>query len=119
MPIRRTLAALILSAAVAPAFAQTADDYVEAPMPSYSEPIIVTEASDRDDAITRNVVDVLVNDSRLAGRIGVQTVDQEVELTGIVTSPGQWRQAERDAKSVYGVRHVHNKLATRIGGGRF
>ena len=72
-----------------------------------------------DETITRNVVDVLANDAGLAGRIGVQTTDREVELTGIVTSPGMWRQAERDAKSVYGVRNVRNLLSTRIGGGRF
>jgi osmotically-inducible protein OsmY len=82
--------------------------------------IIVTEARPTDDAIINaDVVEALASDSRLAGRIGVQTLDREVELSGIVTSPGQSMQAERDAKSVYGVRNVRNLLSTRIGGGRF
>jgi osmotically-inducible protein OsmY len=83
-------------------------------------PIVVTESRATDDAlITGEVVDTLAADPRLSGRIGVQTLDREVELTGIVTTAGQSRQAERDARSVYGVRSVSNKLATRIGGGRY
>lgn len=83
-------------------------------------PIVVTESRATDDSlITGEVVDTLASDSRLAGKIGVQTLDREVELTGIVTTAGQSRQAERDAMSVYGVRNVSNKLATRMGAGRY
>ncbi|HWH42982.1 MAG TPA: BON domain-containing protein [Usitatibacter sp.] len=82
--------------------------------------IIVTETRGNQDLlITRGVVDALSQDARLAGRIGVETLDGDVELTGIVTTAGQSRQAERDAMSVSGVRHVHNELATRIGGGKY
>ncbi len=83
-------------------------------------PIIVTEVRTIDDEfITRGVVDTLANDSRLAGRIGVESIDGVVGLSGIVTTAGQSLQAERDAKAVSGVRHVHNQLATRMGGGRY
>jgi BON domain-containing protein len=82
--------------------------------------IIVTETRGNQDLlITRGVVNALSQDARLAGRIGVETLDGDVELTGIVTTAGQSRQAERDAMSVSGVRHVHNELATRIGGGKY
>lgn len=86
---------------------------------SSEPPIVVTESRVTDEQITSEVVDVLANDARLAGRIGVQTLDGDVELSGIVTTSGQSLQAERDAKSVRGVQHVSNKLATRMGGGRY
>jgi osmotically-inducible protein OsmY len=122
MHARRILPALAVSAALAaaaaPAVAAQTDDYAA---DFYNEStIIVTESRSIDDAaINARVVDALRNDSRLAGRIGVQTLDREVELSGIVTSPGQWRQAERDAMSVYGVRNVRNLLSARIGAGRY
>ena len=125
MRVRPNIPALILSALLAAALAGPAaaqsmhDDLASAATLDIESPIIVTGRSTDDDTITGNVVDVLANDSRLAGRIGVQTTDREVELTGIVTSPSQRLQAERDAKSVYGVRNVHNLLSTRIGAGRF
>jgi len=86
----------------------------------YAPPIVVTETRGSQDLLINSaVVDTLLHDARLAGRIGVETLDGDVELTGIVTTPGQSRQAERDAMSVSGVRHVHNQLATRIGGGKY
>ena len=86
----------------------------------YEPPVIVTAPrATEDELITSDVVDVLANDPRLSGRIGVETIDRSVELSGIVTSAGQARRAERDAKGVEGVRDVRNNLATRIGGGRY
>lgn len=83
-------------------------------------PIVVTETRGNQDLLINSaVVDALSHDTRLAGRIGVETLDGDVELTGIVTTSGQSRQAERDAMGVSGVRHVHNQLATRIGGGKY
>jgi BON domain-containing protein len=113
---RRAIAAMVFATLGAlPAFA----GYDTVPA-NAAESIIVTEPrAAQDELITRDVVEVLSNDSRLAGRIGVQTTDREVELTGIVTNASLSLQAERDAKSVYGVRAVHNKLATRMGGGRY
>lgn len=125
MNASRTISALIACAATAalaaPAFAaQMTYHYLPPRAVAPESPIIVTEPRVFDDeAITLQVVDTLVDDRALDGRIGVQTTDRVVELTGIVTSAGQWRQAERDAKSVPGVLNVHNRLSTRIGGGRF
>ena len=83
----------------------------------YSEPPIVVQPPRRDDdaRITQDTVDTLASDPRLSGRIGVETRDQQVELSGIVTTDGQSMRAERDARGVYGVRDVQNNLTTRIG----
>lgn len=137
----RTIPAIVASAALAalaaPAFAAqtitiettpsttyyvtTDDDYVPPTTYYHSEPpIVVTEPrATEDELITQDVVDTLAADPRLSGRIGVETTDREVELSGIVTSWGQALRAERDARSVPGVNNVHNTLATRIGGGRY
>ena len=84
---------------------------------TYVEPPIVVTAPRADDdlRINQDVVDTLANDPRLSGRIGVETRDQEVELSGVVTTDGQSMRAQRDAMSVYGVRNVQNNLTTRIG----
>jgi hypothetical protein len=118
MHARRAIPALLVAAAfvvvAAPTFAQETNEYVAAAYPD--SPIVVTDSNSMDDAvINAKVVDVLRNDTSLAGRIGVQTSDREVELTGIVTGPSMYRQAERDAKSVYGVRNVRNLMSTRMG----
>ena len=106
----RSIGTLIALAALSvPAVAATPPD----------SPIIVTEPrATADELITRQVVDTLSSDARLAGRIGVQTVDGEVELSGIVTNASLSRLAERDAKGVQGVRNVRNLLATRMGTSR-
>ena len=122
MNTRRTIPALLVSAALAalaaPAFAaESGNDLVAVAETGSDSPIIVTEGrATEDQLITRGVVDALSSDPRLAGRIGVETIDGVVSLTGIVTSAGQSRQAIRDAKGVAGVRNVHNELSTRIGG---
>jgi BON domain-containing protein len=81
----------------------------------YAEPPIVVRPDDNDASINQDVVDTLALDPRLSGRIGVETRDREVDLSGIVGTEGQALRAERDAMSVYGVSNVHNELTTRIG----
>lgn len=44
----------------------------------------------------------------------METYDRNVELTGVVTTPRQAELAERDARSVSGVRSVQNELRTRL-----
>ncbi|HWH38803.1 MAG TPA: BON domain-containing protein [Usitatibacter sp.] len=82
----------------------------------YTEPPIVVRPGDDDDAaLNQDVVETLALDPRLSGRIGVETHDRDVNLSGIVGTEGQALRAERDAMSVYGVSNVHNELTTRIG----
>jgi len=85
----------------------------------YRAPDVVVTAPryyNDDVRITEDVVGVLASDSRLSGKIGVETWRNDVTLTGRVSTPGQARIAERDAKSVDGVRDVRNQLRTSVGG---
>jgi len=94
--------------------------YYPAPEPvvttTYVEPTItVTAPRDTDAAITDDVAYAIASDTRISGRIGVETYRGEVSLTGRVTTPGQSDRAERAARSVDGVVDVHNTLNTRVG----
>ena len=82
----------------------------------YESPPIVVEAPalTQDQAINNEVIDRIASNPRLTGRIGVETYDRNVELTGVVTNPRQAELAERDARSVNGVRSVQNELRTRL-----
>jgi len=85
----------------------------------YAPPITVTAPPlTQDERITSDVIDVLANDPRLTGRIGVETFRNNVELSGIVTNSGQATIAGRDAQSVPGLMEVRNGLRTRVGGSR-
>lgn len=86
--------------------------------PAYREPDIVVTAprATDDELITYDVMDRIATDPRIQGRVGVETYRNNVTLTGRVTSPVQVERAERDAKSVDGVRDVNNLLRARVGG---
>jgi hypothetical protein len=83
----------------------------------YEAPAITVESPrlSEDQAITRDVVDTLASDPWLSGRIGVETRDRDVNLTGTVGTPGQVRRAVRGAQSVPGVDHVTSELRPRVG----
>ena len=84
-------------------------------------PAITVEAPvlTEDQAITEDVVDVLASNPHLSGTIGVETRDNDVTLSGSVTTPGQVRRAIRDTKSVAGVRTVNNELRSKVGGSSY
>ena len=128
-----TAGALALAAAATPALAQVVEYryyepattyYYYEPAPAttyyyYREPDVVVTAPryyNDDRRITDDVVTVLANDPRLSGKIGVETFRNDVTLTGRVSTPGQARIAERDARVVDGVREVRNHLRTSVGG---
>ena len=130
MTKRRILAASLLTGFfTVPAFADEvvttyyytpslAEIYAPAPEPVLVEEriTVIAPSLTEDQAITRDVVDTLAYDSRLSGRIGVETRNNTVELSGRVATPGQVRIAERDAKSVPGVREVRNSIRPSVGG---
>jgi hypothetical protein len=84
----------------------------------YSAPPITVEAPylTEDQRITSDVVGAIAANPRVSGRIGVETRDNEVTLSGYTPTPGQARHAERDARRVDGVRHVNNEIRPRVGG---
>jgi hypothetical protein len=86
--------------------------------PPYAEPPINVTISpeDRDTLINKDVVDALSNDSRLSGKIGVETYRQVVTLTGRVSNPMQVERAGEIARGVTDVNDVQNLVRARVGG---
>jgi hypothetical protein len=104
--------------------------YYTPPLTSYYEPTVIEVRTEpaitveaplltEDQAITADVVDRLAGDPWLSGRIGVETRNNDVTLSGTVTTPGQVRRAINDTKTVAGVRTVNNELRSRVGGSSY
>jgi hypothetical protein len=80
-------------------------------------PIIVEERRlTEDERIQAEVIDRIATNPRLSGKIGVESRNSVVRLSGWTTTVGQARHAERDARSVHGVRYVENEIRPRVGG---
>lgn len=94
----------------------------EAPLPvveaQVTQPGITVEERrlSRDEVIQLAVMDLLRGNDRLSGKIGVESNDSVVRLSGWTTTAGQARRAGQAAASVQGVRHVENEIRPRIGG---
>lgn len=58
------------------------------------------------------------NRATIYGRIGVESQDAVVRLTGYTQTSDQALRAEREARKVRGVRSVRNEIRPRIGGAR-
>jgi osmotically-inducible protein OsmY len=69
-----------------------------------------------DERIQAQVMDKLASNSRLSGKIGVESHDAVVTLTGYTSTAGQAYRAGRDAHSVIGVKYVENLIRPRVGG---
>lgn len=69
-----------------------------------------------DERIQSDVMDKLAQAGNLSGKIGVESKDAVVTLTGYTTTSGQAYRAGRYAGSVDGVKYVQNDLRARIGG---
>ena len=70
----------------------------------------------QDERIQSEVMDRIATNSRLSGNIGVTSRDSVVTLSGWTRTVGQARSAERDARSVLGVKYVQNEIRARVGG---
>jgi osmotically-inducible protein OsmY len=82
------------------------------------DPIIVTAPyMTEDEAITSEVMDRIYNDPGITGRVGVDTFNNVVTLSGRVGTPWQADKAVRHAQNTPGVREVNTQLMSRIGGG--
>jgi hypothetical protein len=78
--------------------------------------IIQERRLSEDERIQAQVMDKLANNSRLSGKIGVESHDAVVRLSGYTSTAGQAYRAGRDAGSVMGVKYVQNEIRPRIGG---
>jgi len=80
-------------------------------------PITVEERRlSEDERIQAQVMDRLANAQRISGKIGVESHDAVVTLTGYTSTAGQAYRAGREAGSVMGVKYVQNEIRPRIGG---
>jgi hypothetical protein len=86
------------------------------PLPPAEPAITVTEQRlTEDQRIQVQVMEKLANNPTLSGKVGVETRDQVVNLSGYLMTNGQVMRAARDANSVIGVRYVVNEIRTKIG----
>lgn len=93
-------------------------DYSESVVLERSAPPIIVEERrlSEDERIQLDVMDRIASNPRLDGKIGVESRDSVVRLSGWTRTVGQARHAERDARSVMGVKYVQNEIRARVGG---
>ena len=85
-------------------------DVAEAPI------VIEQKAMTLDERIQSQVMERIAGVANLSGRIGVESHDAVVTLTGHTVTAAQAYRVERTARSVEGVRGVDNQIRARIGG---
>jgi hypothetical protein len=89
---------------------------IERSLPGQEPGIIVTEQRlTEDERIQGQVMDALARNPTLTGKVGVETRDQVVNLSGYLMTNGQVMRAGREAGSVVGVRYVVNEIRPRVG----
>lgn len=116
---RKSFAALVavaLGAFAVPALSAEIADNTARP-DIYSPKITVNkQRMTQDQLISEDVMLKLASDTRLRGKIGVETDNRSVKLTGLVGTPGQALRAERDVRlAAADVREVRNYLRTKVG----
>jgi osmotically-inducible protein OsmY len=77
--------------------------------------VVTAQRSAEDQAITVAVIDRIVADERISGRVGVDTYRNVVTLSGRVATPLQADRAARHALRTPGVREVDNQLRAHPG----
>jgi osmotically-inducible protein OsmY len=111
--MKKIVMAGALIAAASAVSAQAADQSATSPT------IVNGQRETPDQRITNDVVDKLSNDPRLSrdsnGDLGVETERGVVDLSGVVTTPGDKDRAESDARSVDGVKDVNDNVRARVG----
>jgi len=69
-----------------------------------------------DERIQGDVMDAIYNMPNVNGKIGVESHNAVVTLSGYTTTAGQAWRAARTAGSIQGVRYVQNDIRPRLGG---
>ena len=85
---------------------------------SVAQPAITVEdrRMSEDERIQSLVMDRIASNRNLSGKIGVESHDSVVRLSGYTLTAGQAYRAGREAGSVVGVKYVQNEIRPRIGG---
>ena len=99
----------------APPISQDVAPVVE--RPAAQPPVTVeTRRLTLDERIQGYVIDAVYNVPGISGKVGVESHDAVVTLTGYTMTRGQAWRAARAAGSVQGVRYVQNEIRPRVGG---
>lgn len=69
-----------------------------------------------DERIQADVMDRIASMPNISGKIGVESREAVVTLTGYTSTAGQAYRAGREARSIHGVKSVQNEIRPRIGG---
>jgi hypothetical protein len=85
---------------------------------SVTQPGIIIEDRrlSEDERIQAVVMDTLAANPYIRGKIGVESHDAVVSLSGWTTTAGHADRASREARGVIGVKYVQNYIRPRIGG---
>jgi hypothetical protein len=84
--------------------------------PTAQPPVTVeTRRLTLDERIQGDVMDAIYNMPSISGKIGVESRDAVVTLTGYTTTGGQAWRAAREAGRISGVRYVNNEIRPRVG----
>jgi len=88
--------------------------------PQFNVPSVPITVEDRrmslDERIQSDVMDKLAASPNISGKIGVESKDAVVTLTGYTSTTAQAYRAGRYAGSVEGVKYVQNEIRGRVGG---
>ena len=86
------------------------------PAPAAEPPITITgQRLPVDVRIQAEVMDVLARNDTFTGKVGVESKDRIVTLSGYLMTQGQVWRAARDAGRVQDVRYVVNEIRPRVG----
>jgi osmotically-inducible protein OsmY len=112
VPMKKLSLLLTTAALAAPVLAQT-----DSTSPQHVGPatVVTAQRSAEDQAITVAVIDRIVADELISGRVGVDTYRNVVTLSGRVATPLQADRAARHALRTPGVREVDNQLRAHPG----
>jgi osmotically-inducible protein OsmY len=69
-----------------------------------------------DERIQSQVMDRIAGARNISGKIGVESYNAVVTLTGYTTTTAQADRASRYAGGVMGVKYVQNEIRSRMGG---
>jgi hypothetical protein len=101
----------------APAYVPAPAPVVERSVPQPQPPLTIEDRRlTADQRIQALVMDKIAGASNISGKIGVESNQQVVTLTGYTVTAAQGQRAGRLAGSVDGVKSVNNEIRARIGG---
>jgi osmotically-inducible protein OsmY len=119
----RTETVAVPSTAVAPEDSLSPNETVVSPdnavpveQATVRKPVIVEEQRMSEDERLQSVVMDRLAQSNLTGKIGVESHESVVTLTGWTNTVGQAERAGRYVRGVQGVRSVENLIRPRVGG---